>query len=198
MNDWPSLRELVYGNGADLSSWMLDLDLIVPSSALLDDADNQAYWGSILASVESKNNNGVYVPRPSCLRYHVDVCLFSPTSMTDVWSRMVSYHFLNGTTRDNFYTNDTSHGAGQLWSQMSLLPNFQNNTMPFPIVAVDSRQAGSGLATTLNSTVYEVRTRITSEGIHFDLEWSRLRLLNLARGIRAFQRCYHCGLLGHI
>ncbi|OJA08670.1 hypothetical protein AZE42_01184 [Rhizopogon vesiculosus] len=132
MNDWPSLQELVYGNGAEFSSWMLDLDLIVPS---FDDGDNQAYWGSILASVESKSNSGV------------------PISMTDIWGRMVSYHFLNETTRDNFYTNDTSHGAGQLWSQMSLLPNFRNNTMPLPIVAADSRQAGSGLTTALNSTI---------------------------------------------
>jgi len=61
MNDWPSLQELVYGDGAGLSSWMLDLDLIVPSSALVDDSHNQAYWGSILASVESKSNSGVYV-----------------------------------------------------------------------------------------------------------------------------------------
>ena len=61
MNDWPSLRELVYENGAGLSSWMLDLDLIVPSSPSLEDSNNQAYWGSVLASVESKSNNGLYV-----------------------------------------------------------------------------------------------------------------------------------------
>jgi len=83
---------------------------------------------------------------------------------------MISYHFLNETTRNNFYTNDTSHGAGQLWSQISLLSNFRNNTMPFPIVAADSRQAGSGLTTTLNSTVYEASTPIPSEGIQLDME----------------------------
>lgn len=139
MNDWPSINELVYGNGGNLSSWMLDLDLIVPSSALISDSNNQEYWGSILASVESKANNGL------------------PTSATDIWGRMISYHFLNETTLSNFYTNQTSHGAGQLWSQMSLLPSFQNYTIPFPIVAADSRE-GSGITTTvpLNSTVYEI------------------------------------------
>ncbi|KAG2150555.1 phospholipase B [Suillus clintonianus] len=140
MNDWPSLLELVYGNGGNLSSWLLDLDLIVPSSPLVSDGGNQAYWGSILASVESKATTGV------------------PTSVTDLWGRMVAYHFLNQTTRGNFYTNQTSHGAGQLWSQMSHLPNFQNHTIPFPIVTADSRYAGSGITTNvpLNSTVYEI------------------------------------------
>ncbi|KAG1895501.1 phospholipase B [Suillus fuscotomentosus] len=140
MNDWPSINELVYGNGENLSSWIVDLDLIVPSSPSVSDGKNQEYWGSILASVESKANNGL------------------PTSATDLWGRMISYHFLNETTRENFYTNQTGHGAGQLWSQMSLLPNFQNYTMPFPIVATDSRKAGSGITTNvpLNSTVYEI------------------------------------------
>ncbi|KAG2119615.1 phospholipase B [Suillus discolor] len=140
MNDWPSINELVYGNGENLSSWMVDIDLIVPSSPSVSDGNNQEYWGSILASVESKANNGL------------------PTSATDLWGRMISYHFLNETTRGNFYTNQTGHGAGQLWSQMSLLPNFQNYTMPFPIVATDSRKAGSGITTNvpLNSTVYEI------------------------------------------
>jgi lysophospholipase len=73
---------------------------------------------------------------------------------------MISYHFLNETTRGNFYTNQTSHGAGQLWSETYLLPSFQNHTIPFPIVTADSREAGSGITTTvpLNSTVYEVST----------------------------------------
>lgn len=140
LNDWPSITELVYGNGGNLSSWMLDLDLIVPSSPSMTDSNNQEYWGSILASVESKANNGL------------------PTSVTDLWGRMISYHFLNETTRGNFYTNQTSHGAGQLWSQTYLLPSFQNHTIPFPIVTADSREAGSGITTTvsLNSTVYEI------------------------------------------
>ena len=113
---------------------------------------------------------------------------------------MISYHFLNGTTRGNFYTNDTSHGAGQLWSQIPLLPNFQNNTMPFPIITADSRQAGSGITTPipLNSTVYEVSTQLLREGTPFDLELCRLRLLSLALGIRALQRCYHCSLWGQV
>jgi hypothetical protein len=31
----------------------------------------------------------------------------SDTSITDPWARMISYHFLNQTSRSNFFTNDT-------------------------------------------------------------------------------------------
>jgi len=53
-NDWPSPGDLVYGNAPSLSGWMLDLDLIAPSSIDVSDKENQEYWGSILASVQAK------------------------------------------------------------------------------------------------------------------------------------------------
>lgn len=76
MNDWPSLQELVYGNEAGLSSWMLDLDLIVPSPSP-EDNNNQAYWGSILASVDSKSNNR-FLTRLSPLHSRADFVISVP------------------------------------------------------------------------------------------------------------------------
>lgn len=61
LSDWPSPSTLVYGDGAELSGWMLDLDLVAPSSLNLGDVNNQEYWGSILASVEAKANASVSV-----------------------------------------------------------------------------------------------------------------------------------------
>ncbi|KAF8135442.1 phospholipase B [Boletus edulis] len=118
LNDWPSPSTLVYGDGRALSGWMLDLDLVAPSSINLGDAENQAYWGSILAKLT--------------------------TSITDLWGRALSYHFLNQTTRNNFYTNTTAHGVGQLWSQIPLLSSYADQSMPFPIIAADSLPSGSG------------------------------------------------------
>ena len=71
---------------------------------------------------------------------------------------MVSYHFLNGTTKDNFFTNDSAHGAGILWSNIPNVPAFAQQTIPFPIIIADSRPVGSNLTTTLSNTatVYEV------------------------------------------
>lgn len=80
------------------------------------------------------------------------------TSLTDPWSRMISYHFLNQTTRQNFFTNDTGHGAGQLWSEIPQIPAYRDLLVPFPIVVADSRPVGSNLTTILglDSVVYEV------------------------------------------
>jgi lysophospholipase len=71
---------------------------------------------------------------------------------------MISYHFLNQTSRSNFFSNDSAHGAGQLWSQVPLIPSWQQHRVPFPIIQADSRPVGSNLTTVLNpaSTVYEV------------------------------------------
>ena len=81
------------------------------------------------------------------------------TSLTDPWARMISYHFLNQTDRANFFSNDSAHGAGQLWSQVPLIPSWQQHNVPFPIIQADSRPVGSNLTTTLppTSVVYEVR-----------------------------------------
>lgn len=83
----------------------------------------------------------------------------SDTSMTDPWSRMISFHFLNQTTRNNFFTNDSAHGAGQLFSRIPDIPAYQLHQMPFPILVADSRPVGSNLTTVLglDPVVYEVR-----------------------------------------
>ena len=72
---------------------------------------------------------------------------------------MISYHFLNQTSRDNFFTNDTGHGAGQLWHDIPLVPAFADHQTPFPVIMSDSRPVGSNLTTRLGPqpVVYEVR-----------------------------------------
>jgi lysophospholipase len=83
----------------------------------------------------------------------------SDTSVTDLWGRAVSYHFLNETTLANFFNNDTAHGAGQLWSQLTQTAMYQQFQVPFPIIYANSRQVGSDDTDflPLNSTVYEVK-----------------------------------------
>lgn len=81
----------------------------------------------------------------------------SDISITDPWTRSVSYHFFNDTTRDNFFKNTSAHGAGYLWSDLKNVPSFRAHKFPLPIIMVASQQANSTAALTFaNSTVYEV------------------------------------------
>ncbi|KJA19980.1 hypothetical protein HYPSUDRAFT_43886 [Hypholoma sublateritium FD-334 SS-4] len=139
-NNWPTINDLVFGNGEDLSGWLLDLPFASPDGDNVLSELNQDFYGSILWSIIAKNDQGV------------------DTSITDPWSRMISYHFLNQTSRQNFFTNDTGHGAGQLWSEIPLIPAYQSFMVPFPIVVADSRPSGSNLTTVLplDSVVYEI------------------------------------------
>jgi len=140
MNDFPTIQDLVYGNGNSLSGWLLDKDLFIPGGINIFNDENQDYYSSVIASVKAKALKAIDV------------------SITDPWARMISYHFLNQTTNSNFFTNDTGHGAGQLWSELPLGSMFQQHSIPFPIVTIDSQPAGSnetGYAP-LNNTVYEV------------------------------------------
>jgi len=71
---------------------------------------------------------------------------------------MIAYHFLNQTNPGNFFTNDSAHGAGQLWSDVPLIPSWQQHLVPFPIIQADSRPVGSNSTAQLDpaSVVYEV------------------------------------------
>lgn len=71
---------------------------------------------------------------------------------------MISYHFLNQTDRSDFFTNETAHGAGQLWSRIPQTPPFQAGIPPYPLICADSRPIGSNYTTVLppDPVVYEV------------------------------------------
>ncbi|KAF9502000.1 phospholipase B [Pleurotus eryngii] len=139
-NNWPTVEDLVFGDGKDLTGWLLDLSLATPDGVNILSDKNQEYYGSLLWSVMAKAQTGI------------------DTSMTDPWSRMISFHFLNQTTRNNFFTNDSAHGAGQLFSKIPDIPAYQQHQMPFPILVADSRPVGSNLTTILglDPVVYEI------------------------------------------
>ncbi|KAJ6593826.1 phospholipase B [Mycena capillaripes] len=139
-NNWPGITDLVLGNGGSLDGWKLDLPFVSPDGDDVFSTDNQYFYGSILWSVIAKAQAGI------------------DTSITDPWARAISYHFLNQTNRQNFFTNATAHGAGQLWSDIPNIPAFQQKLTPFPLIVTDSRPSGSNLTTALGpeSVVYEI------------------------------------------
>ncbi|KIY70403.1 hypothetical protein CYLTODRAFT_451708 [Cylindrobasidium torrendii FP15055 ss-10] len=139
-NGFPMTNELVFGNkDIGWSGWLLDLDLFLPGG--IDPGNSVDFYSSLKRSVKSKAARGVF------------------TSLTDTWARALSYHMLNGTTRENFFYSDADvvHGAGQLWSGIANIPAYRDNDTPFPIIVVDSRPAKMKLGgdTELEFPVYE-------------------------------------------
>jgi lysophospholipase len=162
MNNWPTATDLVYGNNSTLSGWLLDLNLVIPGGINIRSQENQLYYDSILGSVSAKAETGMCVSAVNSLVSSF-TRMRSNISVADPWSRMISYHFLNQTDYANFFTNDSPHGAGQLWSDMPNLPAYEQALAPFPLVVFDSKPAG--LNTTnplpLEPVVYEVSVAVT-------------------------------------
>ncbi|GJE87443.1 lysophospholipase [Phanerochaete sordida] len=61
-----------------------------------------------------------------------------PITFTDVFSRSLARHFVNGTTLADFFSTNFTHGAGITWSGVANLSTFENHEMPFPIIVTDS------------------------------------------------------------
>lgn len=59
MNDWPTIKDMVYGNGGNLSGWILDLPLASPDGDDVFNQENQDFYGSILWSVYAKADTGM-------------------------------------------------------------------------------------------------------------------------------------------
>jgi lysophospholipase len=59
MNDFPTIRDLVYGDGDSLSGWLLDLGLATPDGSDIFSVQNQYFYGSILWSVIAKGNKSM-------------------------------------------------------------------------------------------------------------------------------------------
>ena len=60
-NDFPTVHDVVFGNGQNLEGWLLDFDLATPDGINLFSDDNQYFFGSVLWSVLAKARKGMYV-----------------------------------------------------------------------------------------------------------------------------------------
>jgi lysophospholipase len=58
MNDFPTIKDLVYGNGGNMSGWLLDLPLFAPDGSA-SSKGNQQWYSSILGSVFAKAGTGM-------------------------------------------------------------------------------------------------------------------------------------------
>lgn len=59
MNDFPTLKDLVLGNGDNMTGWLLHLPLATPDGSDVFSKENQLWYGSILGSVFAKASAGL-------------------------------------------------------------------------------------------------------------------------------------------
>ncbi|THH29219.1 hypothetical protein EUX98_g4967 [Antrodiella citrinella] len=116
--DFPEFPDLIFGSNATGSDgWNTVFDLTQPST---DPEVDVAYLGEMIAEVAGKFLAGF------------------PVTIGDVWARILSRHFVSGTTSANFFNTNVTHGAGVLFSGIVNLPSFVSRTVPFPIMVSDS------------------------------------------------------------
>ena len=103
--NFPTFQEVVFGpgNGSKVSpsgfgGWNTQFDLTAPNN---NTAKDLSFIFNALTEVSGKVGVGF------------------PVTITDVWARLLSRHFVNGTQGSNFFGNDTTHGAGVLLSQIA-------------------------------------------------------------------------------
>ncbi|KAG0143011.1 hypothetical protein CROQUDRAFT_96862 [Cronartium quercuum f. sp. fusiforme G11] len=135
MNGYPEIKSLV-------QSWLLDYDLFVPTQNPKSDT---RYFDHLFDDLQQKKASGPTV------------------SMTDAWARALSYHFMPGTTKNNFFQSETptAHGAGILFSTLKDSAEFKAFKNPYPIIVSNhqpprgSTQPEGGNYVPLATTVFE-------------------------------------------
>ena len=59
MNDFPTIKDLVYGNGSNLQGWLLDLSLVTPDDTSPFSKYNQDFFDDVYSSVAAKAVTGM-------------------------------------------------------------------------------------------------------------------------------------------
>jgi lysophospholipase len=59
MNDFPTINDLVLGDGGNMTGWLLDIPLATPGGSKVFSKENQYWYGSILSSVFAKAGTGL-------------------------------------------------------------------------------------------------------------------------------------------
>ncbi|CAL1698539.1 unnamed protein product [Somion occarium] len=136
--NFPTFEELIFGTASNATQskenlfpgWLGQFDLLQPGNT------NQSldFVQSLLTDVKGKFDVGF------------------PVTLIDVWGRTLSRHFVNGTTPENFFDTNITHGAGVTLSSLASLPIFQDHGIPFPIVVSDSISTAPNTSALFNLT----------------------------------------------
>ncbi|GJJ05850.1 hypothetical protein Clacol_000037 [Clathrus columnatus] len=120
----PTIPNLIFpppnpnvNNTNTFGGWLLQFDLIQPLGNNINLTIE--FFEIVLEEVASKIKVGL------------------PVTMTDIFQQLLSRHFVNGTTADNFFQLST-HGEGITLSGLLSSPQMETFTSPFLIAVADS------------------------------------------------------------
>ena len=107
--NFPTIPDLIFAPGASqdpessvnaFGGWITSIDILQPSS---DPQVLEEFIGLLLAEAAGKREAGF------------------PVTVTDLWTRSLARHFVNGTTAANFFNPNFTHGAGITLSGLTKL-----------------------------------------------------------------------------
>ncbi|KAF8519907.1 lysophospholipase [Hysterangium stoloniferum] len=146
-SNFPTIADLIFppasqansalGNAA-FGGWLTGTDLTAPGPTA---NDSLVFLQGLLTELAQKNASGF------------------PITITDLWSRGLARHFVNGTTAANILQPGV-HGAGVLLSDVAKLPTFVNHQQPFPIVVADSIPPNPGADKIIPGDVIPLKSEI--------------------------------------
>lgn len=129
-NDMPMIYDMVLSNPAkNQSGWNLALDLFTPSTnATLQGS----FIGAVFEAIGAKSAAGFDV------------------TFGDWWARVLSYHFLPGSSPSNFFDNSTDHGASVRFSDAVKMPSYVSGSIPFTLIVANVLSPSTVGTTTFN------------------------------------------------
>jgi lysophospholipase len=103
--NYPTMQNLIFGSQdpSAYAGWLTQFDVFTPSTNVTSDLE---YLESLVGEISGKYAAGFRV------------------SLTDLWARGLSRHFLNGTTADDIFNTSLAHGAEITFSNFSNLLSF--------------------------------------------------------------------------
>ncbi|KAH9822659.1 lysophospholipase [Melampsora americana] len=105
--------------------WLTDLSYITPGA--LNVVEDGLWWSEISGDVEEKAAAGFKV------------------TLADMYARMLAYHFVNGTNRENYFDPAGPHGQAETLSSLArTVPTLRNYSQPLALITSMAESPGEG------------------------------------------------------
>lgn len=117
--------------------WLTEISYITPGG--LDLTKDGLWWAEVSGDVEEKAAAGFKV------------------SLADMYARMLAYHFVNGTDRENYFDPGAPHGQAETLSGLArTVPTLRNYSQPLALITSAVESPGQGRDNLLQGAVVPI------------------------------------------